>query len=603
MIQQLKILRALKKMYHTQSGCWLLAFGVSGCMIGILYFIYPPVFMTIDDARLRYVYAGYASGEPAGNYLFCNVMIGSAVAALYRWFPGVPWYTAYQMIVIWFGSSAVGKTIYKLCNKKKVKAGYAVLLHTVSYLVVNVVSTIMMHFEITAAVSGTAAVVLLLGLDEKDGKKILYTEMVLSALCLILTFLISKSNFYAICCYAIAVLFYHFLQAGKTHSKKLLVRLIFFWMPLTAAGVSTAVWCNDMAKVSDGWQDYLSYNKYRVSYWDYPHAAYDEEPELFSSIGWSEEFYDLAEQMYFLDERFDKDSLSAFVEPFSWFKVLSIDEIIQNAKESILELFQKEPVAKFQIYAAEILLFVMIGVYYKDKHGRKNAPVYWFLLCSAGGTALMLMFLAVRGRLPLRAWLSCFLPYSMTVLIQLLRLYRPKKSVREKDEMHSAKKRLMRAVVILTCCFIFLNAFQRGILSGYSYRIRSMNKVFAAEKYCISKKENIYVFDPKCLQNYSALSEYSDRRDRPVNMLIWGSSYVFTPVFYEQLQYLGYESFSTENLFDENVYLLLDEEKAEKSKLLLYLREEYSGFRYRQIYQIIDGCTVYKLYRSQDRRS
>ncbi len=85
----------------------------------------------------------------------------------------------------------------------------------------------------------------------------------------------------------------------------------------------------DKSKSSVEWQEYYKYNKYRVSFWDYEHETYEDNPELFDKIGWSEEFYQLSENMYFMDKRFNKENLGEIVEKFSWFE---LDEWINYYK-------------------------------------------------------------------------------------------------------------------------------------------------------------------------------------------------------------------------------------------------------------------------------
>lgn len=591
------IKQTLKKTYSSELGRWIMSVFVSFFILGILFLFFRPVFMTIDDPRVRYVYAGYATGEPVGNYLFCNVIFGSAVAGLYRLIPGVPWYVIYHLVLIGLSSSAIGKTIYKLCYKKNIKLCGAVSIHIATYLTLCVISTIMMHFEITAVMTGAAAIALLLGINDEDKKAAQFIDMIFSSFLLFVTFLISKNNVYAICCYMAVVFAYHLLHMISAHNKKIFIRLIAFFLPLTAAGIVSAFYCNNMAKSSDEWQEYLSYNKYRVSYWDYPHDTYKDNPELFESIGWSEEFYNLAEEMYFIDERFNKDALSSFVEPFSWFNSLSKEEIIENATTSVLSLYKNEHIIKLHILLSIIMLLTLASLFYKDKYKKKNAPIYLTLLFNYAGTFILISFLAIRARLPLRAWMSCFIPFGIINIIQLLRLYCVEKPESNKDDAKYAKKRLGYSLLIAICCFVFLNTFKRGIIYGYNYRVDMVDRVTAVENYCIEHKENIYVYEPHFIQNYSAMTEYKNIDDAPLNMLTWGTSYIYTPAFYQQMKNMGYESFYTYNLIDENVYFIGNADNLEDSELFLYLEKEYPDFDY-EIVDEIERCAVIKFYKN-----
>ncbi len=585
----------MRKIYTKETGRWIWSVFISCLIVGILFLFFRPVFMTIDDTRLRYVYAGYATGEPVGNYLFCNAILGSAIAGLYKFAPKVPWYIIYHFALIVVSSSAIGKTIYKLCYKKNIKFGCAVSIHIASYLALCIISTIMIHFEITAVMAGAAAIAMLLAIEDEDKNITQYIDIILSSVLLFVTFLISKNNIYAICCYMAVVFAYHLFHMISKHNKKNFIRLITLFLPLTIFGIASAFYYNNTAKSSEEWKEYLSYNKYRVSYWDYPHDSYKDNPELFDSIGWSEEFYNLAQEMYFIDERFNKEALSSFVEPFSWFNSLSKEEIVENATTSVRSLYKSEPIVKLHMLLSILMLLELIYLFYKDKSKKENAPIYLTLLFNYAGTAILISFLAIRARLPLRAWMSCFIPFGIINIIQLLRLYCAEKPESIEYNVKYAAKRLGYSLLITVCCFVFLNTFNRGIVSGYNYRAGMVDRVLAVENYCIEHKENIYVYEPHFIQNYSAMTEYKNIEDAPLNMLPWGSSYIYTPTFYQQIESMGYESFYTHNLIDDNVYFIGNTDNLESSELFLYLGKEYPNFHY-EIVDEIEQCAVIKFY-------
>ena len=111
--------RLYSALYGTECGRFFLAAVVSLAVLGVVFLIVHPVFMTIDDARLRYVYAGYATGTPESNYLFSYGPWSTIISALYRLKSGFPWYALAQFSVIGFSSVLIGKTIYKVSFRKK----------------------------------------------------------------------------------------------------------------------------------------------------------------------------------------------------------------------------------------------------------------------------------------------------------------------------------------------------------------------------------------------------------------------------------------------------------------------------------------------------
>ena len=213
--------RKLKDFYSTETERWISAFCVSGIMFFVVSLCIYPVFMTIDDARVMYVYAGYCTGQPEGNYLFCYYPIGFIISLLYTYFPAIPWYGFYQFALILFSGAMIGKTIYKFFYQKNLGFIKAVIFHVMLYLSIALISTILMHFEITSTMVGTAGAVLLLGIDfQKDRKVVRRLDFVLSMLCLTACYTIMFNSFYAAFCYVLVVLVVIFLKSIKEKTLK-----------------------------------------------------------------------------------------------------------------------------------------------------------------------------------------------------------------------------------------------------------------------------------------------------------------------------------------------------------------------------------------------
>ena len=123
-------------LYRTEKGRWLTALLVSlGMLVAVFAFIHP-VFMTIDDARLKYVYAGYSTGEPVSTYLFSYYPLSLILSGLYKILPGIPWYAIYQFGVIGLGSALIGKTIYRIAYRKQISFIIAIALGSSGFICV-----------------------------------------------------------------------------------------------------------------------------------------------------------------------------------------------------------------------------------------------------------------------------------------------------------------------------------------------------------------------------------------------------------------------------------------------------------------------------------
>lgn len=578
-------------LYRTECGRLTTALVTSlGILIIVLLFIHP-VFMTIDDARLKYVYAGYSTGEPVSTYLFCYYPLSLILSTLYRILPGIPWYALYQFGVIGLGSALIGKTIYRIAYRKKIPFFMAIVLHIGLYLSLALISTIIMHFEITAAVIATAGIVVLLGMDLKNDPLCLkITDGIVSAFCIALSFVIQFNAFYAICCYLLVAAVVVIADAFKDESIRKVVPQLLCYLLILAVFIGAVKISDNLSKNTPEWQQYMQYNKYRVSFWDYSHIDYHDNPELFERMGWSEEFYNLTQSMYFMDARFTGENLSQFTERFSWFKLESFDVLVATAQETLQGLFKAERVAVLQTVVIFLFGFVIILLCCSKRRWKEHYPQLLGLLCCFGGTLLLALFLAARGRLPLRAWMAFSMPSIATMLVLMLQICST-----ENVRMAVAVRRSFMAGCLCVIWILGMRwTYEKVIKMDWQWRADCNTNTLMMEQYVASHPENVYVYDHLGAQNYSVFSQYPSNEFRPSNAFVWGSSYLFTPAYQEQLNNNGIDQLLTENLFDDNVYFITSSNGAYMDMLKGMLAKDYGTFTAEPVDYIGETFTVYK---------
>ena len=596
--------RLYSALYGTEHGRFFLAALVSLVVLGGLFLLIHPVFMTIDDARLRYVYAGYATGTPESNFLFSYAPWSSVIAFLYKLKSGLPWYAFAQYVVIGLSSAFIGKTIYKVSYRKKYPLWLAVGLHVFTYFAFCLVCTILMHFELTAILSGTAGVILILGISLKEDKKLLIiVDCILATFCMLICYAIQFNAFYATCCYLLVALVYHAFQAIQKKNKW---KTMLLWLGLLLCILGSVVICKtmeDSKKTSSEWTSYMEYNKYRVSYWDYPHMNYYDDPALFESMGWTENFYRLTDEMYFMDARFNKENLQKFTKRFSWLNFGTAEELSDNLDETVSSLFRNSKIVIVQSFVMGSLFLAAVVILFRKKLLKKNWPAVLASICCFLGTLLLVIVLAVRGRLPLRAWLACIIPGGMILsflfvdsfLQDLLEKYRNTKTVSKRRTFAF----IASAGMLLVSGLLFYT-YQTSVVDEYNYRAACNHTTLDMEAYAMSHPENIYVYDHFGAQNYNVFREYDLSGSYPINAFVWGSSYVFTPVYYKQLQSNGRTSLLTEDLLADNVYFIGADNRSFTYDLQLMLEEQYDNITFNAVDQIGQTFTVYKIEISED---
>ena len=582
-------------LYGSETGRWLVALAVSGAILAAVYACIVPVFMTIDDARLRYIYAGYSTGEPVSTYLFSYSVISWILSKLYTWMPGFHWYAFYQFALIGLSSAVIGKTCYKICRKKGISYVAAIAIHVVLYLSVALVCTILMHFEVTAAMAGTASVALLLGMDiGTDKKSVAVLDLLLACVLLTASFVIQDNAFMSAACYTLVALVWLALRAVKKRSWKAFLKRTCAFGMVTVTLLTSVVMLDNASKDTPEWDAYFEYNKYRVSFWDYPHITYEDDPALFEEMGWTENFYDLVSDMYFMDERFNKENLSRFTEEFSWFDFESPSVMLATMKQTLAELLMTEGIATLQALMLFLLSCLVLAKCCRKRNWQAYFPELISSLCCSGGTVVLILFLCSRGRFPLRAWLAISIP-AITVLSVLLLRMLPEKRAKGCPNL----RRILAAVVLGAWAVAMFAAYRPVVRSDWQWRNQRSYTSVKMEEYCAAHPENVYVYDHFGAQNYSVFSLYPDADQRPSNAFVWGSSYIFTPAYYEQLEANGRDCLMTEDLFDDNVYFIAQSSGRYSFKLFCMLREIYPDVYFEPIESIVyDQFVVYKIHKS-----
>lgn len=587
--------KPLERLFRREAGRMLLAGLFAAALLGLAWAVSAPVFMTIDDARLLYVYAGYNTGEPYANYLFCSYFLGWLISGLYRLAPGVVWYTVYHGAVLWLSMTLLGKTLLKWAFRRRVPLWQTALGFSAAFGLVYLYSALSLHFEVTAGLIGAAGAAVLAGMDlYEDSLRVKGLDTALVLLCCFLMRIQQKNSFYAGCCYIALALFYQLCQ--RVRAKRAGGRLRLGWLAAVLCGVLViylGVTAQDeRMRADEQWTIYRTYNSYRVNFWDYPHASYWEAPEDYQQAGWSEDFYVMADKMYYMDERFDEESLSRVVAQFSRTSSVQTENTARATFQTIKKLLRTDAQARAQLWCAVLLAAVCGGLCLKK--GRRRA-MWPELLTAAGavfGSGVLCVYLGWRGRLPLRAWEVFMLPAISVLLVVALRSL-PVRAVTRAP----ADRKKTALCALLAVALLAYPAWQVAYKLAHDDRNlhKAQRPVMAAmEAYALQHPENIYIYDHKGNQNYNPFTSYPE--EKPVNLVSWGGSYLYTPAYYSQLKTLGVSQLYTANFLDENVYFITDNNFGNNLEpLLRLLHDEYGAAGVWIVDMLGDKLTVCKV--------
>lgn len=568
----------------------------------ILINIFGQYFMTIDDARLLYVYAGYASGNPTGVYLFSNSVFGWILSTLYTLIPTLNWYHIYHLFVILFFLTVLGIAIHQVFNRIST---ISIFIHLITIILCFSNTILLMHFEQAATLTGCSGLILLIIHKHTYSIRSQMSLLVGIAILFIASYLQEKNAFYVIACFALLITFYKIikLQSDKTdQTKKATVNLValiigVFLCVLVLSALQTA------SRVGIYWEEYAEYNPYRISYWDYDHTEFDDDPELFLNAGWSKEFSTLVDEMFFLDERFSAEGLSHIVDKFDRTSTTRSGSFLYLTLSTLRQVFRTEPKTLTDaFYIISVLVFFSLIIAHYRPEIKSILPDLLCISFALAGMGLLLIYLAWRGRLPLRAFHAVVFPALVTVLFVSLKATMQISNLGS-NKISTTFKVIATMIVVL---LMSLNVYQviqtfQADQNSLSYRSRVSAQVKDIEAYVLENQDNLYVFDLFGAQNYDPRTHYPNNDLR--NLLVWGSSYIYTPTYYEQIHQFGLKEVTAKTFTKDNVYLVTSKLNDRcRNKFLAYIKSDFDYPALKIVDEIGDSFYVCEVITLPDER-
>ena len=571
---------------------------ISALLIIATIALVHPAFATIDDARVLYVNAGYASGSPEGTYLFSNALWGNLLATLYSLVPQINWYVIYQIGCVLIASSALGISLLQFGKRAGASfvslAGIGVLL----YIVMFQNAVMLMHFEVCAAMMGVAGITLLLFSDWTKKKAGNVACRVLSIFLMLVCYMQEENTFYASLTFYLLAAFYQAVSATRLTSnqaKKKKVAQSVLAPAAVIVGVLVLLQINNLS-MGFAWEEYLEYNPYRIAFWDYPHETFSENSGLYTSAGWSEEFYKATQYMYFMDDRFDAGSLSKIVGPFSR-GGSSIDESPLISIPAVLyKLFKTEVLTRWQLLLGTAICLSALLIYVRTR--RRRGVLLEGLLCLGAAllSVVLCLYLAWRGRLPLRAWEVIALPGITVCLFALFKLYLANKGVSDKtvSRVRAGSICLTIALSAIVCVGLSdIEPYISRLNSSLEYRYEMNDHVNAVEQYAMAHPDKVFVTG-YYYQNYNPFTCYQN--EKPINVVAWGSSYYMTPVYLDQMNSIGRDRLTSSNLLEDDVYLIVNSDSSEDIETVYsMLASDYGATKLKFVESVDSVMKVYKV--------
>lgn len=390
---------------------WPLAALVAVAAMLVSFIILPAFFPTNDDTYIKQILSGGVSVEPNPYVMFVNYGLCSVISGLYLLAPGLPWWVMTHLFLLFLTISLFGRTAIVLfrvryrCVElwKEAALLFLVDLGLFSALVAR------MQFTTTATVLFVAAIVSTCCWreEESDYSGGVFTHMILPAFLAVMgAAMRGQSGCLGFLFWAAAMVAAVLSRKGSIldrvkASKDMIV-------PALCSGLIALmlVAVHEFAYSSPEWSANRDLSRQLAGYTDYARSTYEQNPELYDSVGWDADLVWLTGNWFQMDERITADALAHINEGNNAGKENLLSNPLGTMKSRLAELGQPAPMA----YVALLLcvgLFTVAGARHSS-----DLAVSWFV---AAVTVALLVYLALKGRLPERAVYSIIMPATATL--------------------------------------------------------------------------------------------------------------------------------------------------------------------------------------------
>ncbi|OUQ28447.1 hypothetical protein [Massilimicrobiota sp. An134] len=535
-------MRKIRDILEHKKGQWLLSFSITFIFFTFVILTKELIFSTNDDSRILYALAGYATGITNPEQPFINYFLGCFISFLYELNGKIPWYGLFHVVSLFFSIVVIFKCYYKLIYKKGCNYSFfPIFVHITLLFSIFLYPLVALQFTTTSAIIGTSAISVILVLEKDDDKFTHTISYIYCFIALLISFMIRSLSWYCVMLFfgfaCLYKMYYNFVFDKKLLNKKNI--------SIFVLGVLTVISCFSLKFISvnikndnDIAQAYNSYNDYRVKYMDYKqHDSYEENKALYNSVNWTENTYSATLCLLYFDKDINEYSLKRIT-----------DEYSVNTKETINDAIELSESLICENTYAQVSIILTIGLIFSIIFLSKNNVDKIFIVFLEIVTLTLFVILAIRGRLPLRSFISLIVPNFFLLLMFFARL----------QNKNFAKYLKIVAILISTMC-ILLSIKSIYITQEYldtqTETSIGQKEFDSFEEYAVQHPNNFYVYDFSVATiNRDPFKVFPN--EKPSNTMVSGGSYTYSELYYKQLKANGLNQLFWEDLLRDNIFFV-----------------------------------------------
>ena len=548
----------------------------------LIFMTYPVAFRGNDDYSIAATLQGNFTGEPQFYHKYVSVFLTAPLSLLYRIAPTVSWYPICMQIIIYISMVVILWSFITLALRNNVFIGIPVFAFLVLSLSVSSIAIAQLDFTRTTVFPAAAAISAMMTVDFKEKKKTA-VKLIICGIMLFVSAIIRFSAtlpiFLLFLVIVICRLFWLFIYERDSFKKSALITVI-VTVSLTALLFCSNYVSNRIKYSQEKPEDTALINMV-THYRDYPHADYEEDPELYESIGWSESYTNLVNKWCFLDGKVNKDTMTALSKASNYESQTPFDDVLSNMKE-----YYRTPYLTTRyvfITCAFLTLIVAISIIFKTSYCkvrfREFVSDIFVIAVSWLSSAVMLLYLFYKGRYKEHALLTVCAPLLIICICVLLRtVFKPSARNVSFDRISTV------IAVVLLYLIIGVLAFYTAKNHAYNATIYVYNEEYikgpieheidtqlSLVKMANENPDNFYICDSDLYMSMHVA--YQDTYLKNHNLTIWGDSTYGTYASRKVFELNGLDYLTSESLFEDNVFILAKKEC--DINLINYMRETY----------------------------
>lgn len=388
---------------------WLIALGMTGALYALVFWKLNIRFAMNDDSFIMRALMGYETGVPARYHIYMHGLLVRPLGFLYAVWPQLPWYTFCLMALTFLSLAVIVKSLLQ-CFLRYEKPVWAGAVLSAAFLTAfGMEYAAQVTFTYTSTLLGAAAAAQLFSIDYQraSDRQIISGTLGAAGLAALCYAVRIDAPLPAIAYCGLAFVFLVWEHFGFGKARKRSLRPMILSLCLIAAVLGSMLGLRLLENAAYGSETYRNWHNERSELLDYRGTG-GVTQDMLEEAGWDEHTLKLVNNWCFLDESVSAETVSIINDALEAEDTRSFTDHLRAAKRLILSRLEKSAYAFRLMFAGVIAgAAALLGALLMP--GRRIRRVF-VLLGTAGGFGVMLIYLALEGRLPLRAVSAIAIP-------------------------------------------------------------------------------------------------------------------------------------------------------------------------------------------------